>query len=132
MSQVGDLDSGKAWRTVRRPSDMASGPVHMISFCLYLLSLFNRTSIPAKSSNFVLKRNQERHTEKYSSKVSRDIYTSELDLTFKIVLRMKGLNVPLPHQQTLFTLTLNNGIHFVTTPENVLTLDAKIEQEFEL
>lgn len=22
MSQVGDLDSGKAWRAVRRPSDM--------------------------------------------------------------------------------------------------------------
>jgi len=28
--------------------------------------------------------------------------------------------------------TLNNGIHYVTTPECELAPDAKIEQEFEL
>ncbi|KAF8526015.1 hypothetical protein BU17DRAFT_41364, partial [Hysterangium stoloniferum] len=51
---------------------------------------------------------------------------------FVKVLSIRGLNVPLPQQSTSFTCTLNNGIHFVTTPECRLNRDARIEQEFEL
>ncbi|KZT61200.1 hypothetical protein CALCODRAFT_428285 [Calocera cornea HHB12733] len=45
---------------------------------------------------------------------------------------IKGLNVPLPRQPTFCTVTLNNGIHAVTTPEAQLEKNALIEQEFEL
>lgn len=48
------------------------------------------------------------------------------------VLGIRGVNVPLPSQPTYFTCTLNNGIHYVTTPDCRLTRDARIEQEFEL
>lgn len=48
------------------------------------------------------------------------------------VLYAKGLDLPFPHQTTLVTCTLNNGIHFVTTPECNLEKDCQIEQEFEL
>lgn len=44
----------------------------------------------------------------------------------------KGLDLPFPRQTTLVTCTLNNGIHFVTTPECNLEKDCQIEQEFEL
>jgi len=48
------------------------------------------------------------------------------------VLRVKGLRVPFPQQATVVTCTLNNGIHFVTTPECKLEKNCQIEQEFEL
>jgi hypothetical protein len=48
------------------------------------------------------------------------------------VVHVKGLNVPFPPQATAMTCTLNNGIHFVTTPECNLERDCRIEQEFEL
>ena len=48
------------------------------------------------------------------------------------VLQAKGLDLPFPQQTTLVTCTLNNGIHFVTTPESDLEKDCRIEQEFEL
>ena len=51
---------------------------------------------------------------------------------FFVVLRVQGLDLPLPEQTTAVTCTLNNGIHFVTTPECKLALNCKIEQEFEL
>ena len=46
--------------------------------------------------------------------------------------RIKVLDVPMPQQPTVFTCTLNNGIHRVTTPELHFSRDAPIEQEFEL
>jgi hypothetical protein len=49
-----------------------------------------------------------------------------------LVLSIKNLNLPMPQQATAVTCTLNNGIHFVTTPECELGKDSKIEQEFEL
>jgi hypothetical protein len=49
-----------------------------------------------------------------------------------LVLRVKGLNLPFPRQTTVMTCTLNNGIHFVTTPECNLEKNCQIEQEFEL
>lgn len=45
---------------------------------------------------------------------------------------IKSLDVPLPPQPTAMNCTLNNGIHYVTTPESELAADTKIEQEFEL
>ena len=48
------------------------------------------------------------------------------------VMGIKGLAVPVPSQPTFFTCTLNNGIHFVTTPECRLSKDCKVDQEFEL
>ncbi|KAF8444442.1 hypothetical protein L210DRAFT_3642683 [Boletus edulis BED1] len=48
------------------------------------------------------------------------------------VLSVKGLKVPIPQHATALTCTLNNGIHFVTTPETRLSSDARINQEFEL
>ena len=48
------------------------------------------------------------------------------------VLKLTGLTVPIPPQPTIFSLTLNNGIHFVTTPECRFGREARIEQEFEL
>jgi len=48
------------------------------------------------------------------------------------VLGVKALNVPLPQSATAVSCTLNNGIHFVTTPECRLSPDCRIEQEFEL
>ena len=48
------------------------------------------------------------------------------------VIGLKGLQVPIPDQETAITCTLNNGIHFVTTPETTLGRECRIDQEFEL
>ena len=49
------------------------------------------------------------------------------------VLSLQGLDgLPLPDQATALTCTLNNGIHFVTTPEFQLGRECRINQEFEL
>lgn len=45
---------------------------------------------------------------------------------------MRDINVPLPNQETAFTVTLNNGIHCVETPESQLDKECRIDQEFEL
>lgn len=49
-----------------------------------------------------------------------------------VVLGVKGIHLPLPQQPTVVTCTLNNGIHFVTTPDCQFGKDCRIEQEFEL
>ena len=67
MSQVGDLDSGKAWRAVRRPSDM----VCLLS--VYIderLKISCRMSTRVRSKNFVLKRRPERTMARSLSKVT--------------------------------------------------------------
>ncbi|KAH9927406.1 hypothetical protein B0H21DRAFT_781280 [Amylocystis lapponica] len=51
---------------------------------------------------------------------------------FVKVLGLKNVNVPIPQQSTVMTCTLNNGIHFVTTPECRLGKDCPVDQEFEL
>ena len=48
------------------------------------------------------------------------------------VLKVKNLAVPIPEQRTMAMCKLNNGIHFVTTPEYRLGQECQIEQEFEL
>ncbi|KAH7926937.1 hypothetical protein BV22DRAFT_1085889 [Leucogyrophana mollusca] len=96
MNTAGDVNGGKAWKTVRRPSDM------------------NEYSKQIKEY-----RSQEKPGKAHSK-------------VFVRVLGVRGLNVPLPQQPTALTCTLNNGIHFVTTPECRLSRDSRIDQEFEL
>ncbi|KAJ3829620.1 hypothetical protein F5880DRAFT_281351 [Lentinula raphanica] len=96
MAGPGDVNAGKAWRTVRRPSDMNEYAKQIREF-----------------------RNQEKPGKAYGK-------------VFVKVLGVKGLVVPMPAEQTAVSCTLNNGIHFVTTPESRLGKDCRIEQEFEL
>ncbi|KAH8828187.1 hypothetical protein DL96DRAFT_1602130 [Flagelloscypha sp. PMI_526] len=51
---------------------------------------------------------------------------------FVRVLGIKGMHLPLPSQRTIMNVTLNNGIHYVTTPDVDLDKDAEVGQEFEL
>ncbi|KAF9010563.1 hypothetical protein BDQ17DRAFT_1273135 [Cyathus striatus] len=93
---AGDLNAGKAWRTVRRPSDM----------------------------NEYSKQIKEYRSQQNPGKAYGKVFVK--------VLGVKGIHVPLPSQSTIMTCTLNNGIHFVTTPECQLAQDCRIDQEFEL
>ncbi|KAF8070437.1 hypothetical protein FPV67DRAFT_1487386 [Lyophyllum atratum] len=96
MAGPGDVNTGKAWRAVRRPSDM----------------------------NEYSKQIKEYRAQEKSSKAYGKVFVK--------VLGVKGIHVPLPEQPTALTCTLNNGIHFVSTPECQLGRDFRIEQEFEL
>ncbi|KAJ3566528.1 hypothetical protein NP233_g6949 [Leucocoprinus birnbaumii] len=96
MPGAGDLETGKAWRTVRRPSDMNEYSKQ--------IKEYRAQANPAKAYGKVFVR----------------------------VLGLKGIHLPLPEQPTSLTCTLNNGIHFVTTPECELAPDCRIDQEFEL
>jgi len=93
---AGDVDNGRAWRTVRRPSDMNEYAKQIKEF-----------------------RSQERPGKSHGK-------------VFVRVLHAKGLKLPFPQQTTFTSCTLNNGIHFVTTPECNLERDCQIDQEFEL
>ena len=59
-------------------------------------------------------------------------YQLMAELKIGAVLGIKNLTVPIPQQPTASTCTLNNGIHFVTTPEYRLGRESRIDQEFEL
>ncbi|KAH8115290.1 hypothetical protein DFH11DRAFT_1854440 [Phellopilus nigrolimitatus] len=96
MSQVGDVDGSKAWRTVRRPSDM----------------------------NEYARQIKEYRAQEKPGKAHGRVFVK--------VQRIEKMSMPIPAHVTVFSCTLNNGIHFVTTPECRLTRNAKIEQEFEL
>ncbi|KAH9956185.1 hypothetical protein BC827DRAFT_1233366 [Russula dissimulans] len=93
---AGDVDNGRAWRTVRRPSDM----------------------------NEYARQIKEYRSQERPGKCHGKVFVK--------VLRAKGLKLPFPRQSTSMSCTLNNGIHFVTTPECNLERDCQIEQEFEL
>ncbi|KAJ6602137.1 hypothetical protein B0H10DRAFT_2167327 [Mycena sp. CBHHK59/15] len=96
MAGPGDVDTGKAWKTVRRPSDMNEYSKQIKEF-----------------------RAQQNPGKAYGK-------------VFVRVIGVKGMHLPVPNQPTAVTCTLNNGIHFVTTPECALARDCRIEQEFEL
>lgn len=96
MPGPGDVDAGKAWRAVRRPSDM----------------------------NEYSKQIKEYRAKENLGKAYGKVFVK--------VLGVKGVHLPLPDQATTITCTLNNGIHFVTTPECQLSQDCRIDQEFEL
>ncbi|KAJ6497737.1 hypothetical protein C8R45DRAFT_1211571 [Mycena sanguinolenta] len=96
MNGAGDVNTGKAWKTVRRPSDM----------------------------NEYSKQIKEYRAQQNPGKAYGKVFVK--------VLGVRGMHLPLPAQPTAITCTLNNGIHFVTTPECALARDCRIEQEFEL
>ncbi|KAG6831754.1 hypothetical protein H0H92_007906 [Tricholoma furcatifolium] len=96
LAGPGDVNVGKAWRPVRRPSDM----------------------------NEFSKQIKEYRAQEKSGKAYGKVFVK--------VVGVKNIDVPLPPQPTSLTCTLNNGIHFVTTPECQLSQDFCIEQEFEL
>ncbi|KAJ6495696.1 hypothetical protein C8R47DRAFT_1011434 [Mycena vitilis] len=96
MAGAGDVDAGKAWRAVRRPSDM----------------------------NEYSKQIKEYRAQQNPGKAYGKVFVK--------VLGVRGMHLPVPAEPTAVTCTLNNGIHFVTTPECALARDCRIEQEFEL
>ncbi|KAF5386200.1 hypothetical protein D9615_002280 [Tricholomella constricta] len=96
LAGPGDVNTGKAWRAVRRPSDM----------------------------NEYSKQIKEYRAHEKTGKAYGKVFVK--------VLGVKGIRIPLPQQPTALTCTLNNGIHFVSTPECQLNKDFRIEQEFEL
>ncbi|KAI0918902.1 hypothetical protein AcV5_001963 [Taiwanofungus camphoratus] len=96
IGNAGDVDNGKAWRAVKRPSDM----------------------------NEYSRQIKELRAQDSSGKAHGKVFVK--------VLGLKGIHIPLPSQPTIITCTLNNGIHFVTTPESPLSRDCRISQEFEL
>ncbi|KAF6763079.1 hypothetical protein DFP72DRAFT_1030227 [Ephemerocybe angulata] len=51
---------------------------------------------------------------------------------FVKVLGIKHIHVPMPREPTAVSCTLNNGIHFVSTPDCPFAESTAIEQEFEL
>ncbi|KAJ7244180.1 hypothetical protein B0H12DRAFT_1129777 [Mycena haematopus] len=96
MDGAGDVNAGKAWKAVRRPSDM----------------------------NEYSKQIKEYRAQQNPGKACGKVFVK--------VFGVKGMHLPLPVEPTAVTCTLNNGIHFVTTPECALARDCRIEQEFEL
>ncbi|ESK93623.1 gtp binding protein [Moniliophthora roreri MCA 2997] len=96
MAGPGDVNAGKAWRTVRRPSDM----------------------------NEYSKQIKEYRANQNPGKAYGKVFVK--------VMGVKNLHVPIPQEPTIMSCTLNNGIHFVTTPECRLSKDTVISQEFEL
>ncbi|TFY68556.1 hypothetical protein EVJ58_g950 [Rhodofomes roseus] len=96
VGTAGDVNGGKAWRIVKRPSDM----------------------------NEYARQIKELRAQDKSGKAHGKVFVK--------VCGLKGLQVPLPREPTIITCTLNNGIHFVTTPECRFSKDCRIEQEFEL
>lgn len=96
MAGAGDVNAGKAWRPVRRPSDM----------------------------NEYAKQIKEYRAQEKPGKAYGKVFVK--------VLGLRGIRVPMPKEPTAVSCTLNNGIHFVTTPECKFTTDSPINQEFEL
>ncbi|KAK0486019.1 hypothetical protein IW261DRAFT_1548994 [Armillaria novae-zelandiae] len=96
MAGPGDVNAGKAWRPVRRPSDMNEYAKQIKEY-----------------------RSQEKPGKAYGK-------------VFVKVLALRDIRVPMPKEPTAVSCTLNNGIHFVTTPECKFTTDSAINQEFEL
>ncbi|KAF8623112.1 hypothetical protein AX15_006520 [Amanita polypyramis BW_CC] len=96
MAGPGEVNAGRAWRTVRRPSDM----------------------------NEYAKQIREYRAQAEPGKAYGKVFVK--------ILGIKNMHLPLPQHPTSLTCTLNNGIHFVTTPESQLGQNTRIDQEFEL
>jgi hypothetical protein len=130
MSGPGDVNAGKAWRAVRRPSDMVWGP--NILSCIDLIHSQNEYSKQIKEY-----RAQEKSGKAYGKVFVKSRFFScwpprILTNCDHLVLGIKNMLLPLPNQPTSLMCTLNNGIHFVTTPECQLGPSTRIDQEFEL
>ncbi|KAI1782302.1 hypothetical protein LXA43DRAFT_1145599 [Ganoderma leucocontextum] len=92
----GEVETGKVWRTIRRPSDM----------------------------NEHAKQLRDLREQQKNGKAHGKVFVK--------VVGLRGLDVPVPAEPTTISCTLNNGIHFVTTPDSLLSSDCPIDQEFEL
>ncbi|ORY25090.1 hypothetical protein BCR39DRAFT_309113 [Naematelia encephala] len=93
----GDIDNGKAWRSLRRPSDM------------------------------------NEHAAEIRAMRARDASNGKTSATvFVKVLGVEGLAIPIPEHQTMFCITLDNGIDYIRTPYTVLAEGARVNQEFSL
>lgn len=53
-------------------------------------------------------------------------------MLISVVLGVESLNIPLPDQETFFSVTLDNGIDYIRTPYIVLKDGARVNQEFSL
>lgn len=93
-----------------------------------------RTNMRNNSKNIALKIDLARLMARFLLRVHVDelVSISHNSLPLFLVIGIKGLHLPLPDEATALTCTLNNGIHFVTTPECELGPDCRIDQEFEL
>ncbi|GJE91505.1 hypothetical protein PsYK624_076550 [Phanerochaete sordida] len=90
---AGDI---RAWRMVRRPSDM----------------------------NEYAQQLKQLQAQQATGKAYAKVFVK--------VVGIRGVSVPVPQQPTAVSCTLNNGIHFVTTPEFQLGTECRMNQEFEL
>lgn len=107
--------------------------VLLLDWCFFVSKLSNRTNIRSKSRNIGHRRSLERPMGRSSLKVHQRRRETRTPNSFiSLVLGIKDMHLPLPQQPTALTCTLNNGIHFVSTPECQLGRDSRIEQEFEL
>ncbi|KAH9942234.1 uncharacterized protein BXZ73DRAFT_87885 [Epithele typhae] len=93
---LSDDTTEKAWRSIRRPSDMNE-------FASQIRAI-----------------REAQQTGKAHGKV------------FVRVMGLRGLKVPVPKEPTKITCVLNNGIHFVATPDSPFDRECTIDQEFEL
>lgn len=127
MHSAGDVDGGKAWKAVRRPSDMVRAK-YVYQRCI---SHYNTERVLETNQGITRPRWQSSRQSICQRLVSttNDRYTLADCVS---VLGVKNLVVPIPEQRTAVSCTLNNGIHFVTTPECLLEPNCRIEQEFEL
>lgn len=133
MDGAGDVNAGRAWRTVRRPSDMVRLVMHLLrisTYCFELERVFE-TDQRVSSSGTTWESSRQGLCQRYAHYISGSCAQIVLTL-LSIVVSVKWIELPLPSQPTALTCTLNNGIHFVTTPEVQLGKDCPIDQEFEL
>ncbi|RKF79760.1 putative INT1 protein/putative bud site selection protein BUD4 [Golovinomyces cichoracearum] len=95
-----------------------------------------RSSARGQNSSSMSKRFESKRTASGMSKASIDTMPEEgveRGRLFVKVLGVKDLNLPLPrNEKTWFNLTLDNGVHCVTTTWLELGKNAPIGQEFEL
>jgi hypothetical protein len=117
---------------------MENGPQALrYSMCLYISS---NPSSPPLQNDYSKHIRELRLQEKIGKAHGKVFVKGQCDrrrivssmLSTNLVLNIKGVDVPLPPQPTAITCTLNNGIHYVTTPECKITPDCRIDQEFEL
>ncbi|RKF74137.1 putative INT1 protein/putative bud site selection protein BUD4 [Golovinomyces cichoracearum] len=95
-----------------------------------------RSSARSQNSSSMTKKLESKRTASGMSKASIDTMPEEgveRGRLFVKVLGVKDLNLPLPrNEKTWFNLTLDNGVHCVTTTWLELGKNAPIGQEFEL
>lgn len=116
------MHAGKAWRSLRRPSDMVSPPSHVCSKSDDRMSTLRNCEKSERR-----KQAMENPAEPSLSRVGRLIGPRLI-----IVLGIEGLELPLPDQPTYFCVTLDNSIDYIRTPYSTLGANVPVNQEFSL